>query len=195
MSPDITLILQRLATGDRAALDELLPLVYGDLRRIARLHLRRERPDNTIRTTALVNEIFLRMTGHEKLDLEHRGEFFHLASRLMRRVLVDAARCRQSAKRGGSGIAIEFDEAFMAPEERQEEWIAVHEALEKFTNLDPARARIVEMRYFGGYTFEEIAVLQGVSEATIRRDWSVARLWLRRALELQHGFKSLEQGF
>src|ERR1051326_3640783 len=125
MAPDITLVLQRLAAGDRTALDELLPLVYGDLRKIARLHLRRERPNGTLRTTALVNEIYIRMTGHEKLDLEHHGEFFHLASRMMRRVLVDAARQRQSAKRGGSGSAIEFDEAFMAPEGRQGKRVAV----------------------------------------------------------------------
>ena len=177
---DVTTLLQQWSAGDGSALDRLLPLVYEDLRRLAHARMRREGGDRTLQTTALVHEAFLRLAGQNDPSLQHRGEFFHLAARLMRRILVDNARRRFSGKRGGGQEDVAFDEAFMAPEEKMQEWLEVNEALEKFAVLDVQRAMIVELRYFAGFSIEEIAELMGVSPATVKRDWTVARCWLKK---------------
>src|SRR5262249_6551321 len=150
---------QQWAAGDGSALDRLLPLVYEDLRRVAHARVRREARDRTLQTTALVHEAFLRLVGQNDPSLQDRAEFFHLAARLMRRSLVDNARRRFTVKRGAGQDDLAFDETFMAPEEKMQEWLEVNEALEKFAALDSHRAMIVELRYFAGFSVEEIADL------------------------------------
>lgn len=179
---DITVLLQRWSSGDHSAVDELLPLVYDDLRQLARRNVRMERQDHTLAATALVHEAFVKLAGQNRLNLENRAQFFYISGQMMRRVLIDHARRHKSAKRGGAAAKVELDEAFMAPEERQEEWLAVDEALEKFSAIDPRRARLVELRYFAGFTVEEIAEMESRSVATVKRDWAIARSWLHRAL-------------
>jgi len=179
---DITSLLRRWSGGDDSAVDELLPLVYTDLRQLAQRSVRLEREGHTLSATALVNEAYLRLTGENRFAMENRAQFFHLTARIMRSVLIDYARRRRSGKRGGRFAKIEFDEAFMAPVEKQEEWLAVDLALERFAALDPARAQLVELRYFAGFTLEEVAELEGCSLATVKRDWALARGWLRREL-------------
>lgn len=195
-NPDITNLLHTWAGGDRGALDQLLEVLYGDLRRIARHQLRKEPRDLTMQTTALVNEVYLRLTRQDRVTLTDRAHFFHLVSHMIRRILVDEARRRTAVKRPSRNDRVVFDEEFMAPQEKQEEWIAVNEALDKFEQIDPRRTQIVEMRYFGGFTLEEIAGIMEVSEATIRRDWNVARAWLLNSLTGSlYESANLEQGF
>lgn len=179
---DITNLLQRWSSGDTAAIDDLLPLVYDDLKRLARFSVRRERQDHTLGATAPVNEAYLRLTEQSPLNAENRAQFFYMSAQTMRRVLIDYARRRKSDKRGGGAAKLEFDEAFMAPVSKQEEWIAVDEALVKFAEIDAARANLVELRYFAGFTVEEIAELQGRSLSSVKRDWAIARSWLHKAL-------------
>jgi RNA polymerase sigma factor (TIGR02999 family) len=190
---DITSLLKRWSAGDAAAIDDLLPLVYDDLRRLARRNFQRERPDHTLAATALVHEAYLRLAGQQRQTMENRAQFFYMSGEIMRRVLIDHARRHRAAKRGGAAAKVELDEAFMVSEQKQEEWLAVHEALEKFAVIDPARTRIVELRYFAGFTVEEIAELEGRPLTAVKRDWAVARTWLHRALtEAKLGSAALE---
>ena len=179
---DITALLQRWSAGDTAAIDDLLPLVYDDLRRLARRNFRRERPDHTLAATALVHEAYLRLAGQQRQTIENRAQFFYMSGEIMRRILIDHARRHRAAKRGGVAAKVELDEALLASEEKQEEWLAVHEALTRFAAIDPARTRIVELRYFAGFTVEEIADLEGRPLISVKRDWVIARTWLQRAL-------------
>jgi RNA polymerase sigma-70 factor (ECF subfamily) len=192
---DITAILQQWAAGDASALDQLMPLVYNDLRRLARSRLRNEGPDCTLQPTALVHEAFLRLTGQREPDMQTRGQFFHLAAKLMRRILIDHAKRRKAVKRGGDKEDLVLDEALASTPEKFEEWLAVDEALDQFASIDPFRARIVELRYFAGFSVEEVAELMRISATTARRDWAVARCWLQRRLEdSKHGSATLEFG-
>lgn len=190
---EITSILQRWSDGDSTALESLLPLVYSDLRKLARAHIAGERAGATLQPTALVHEAYLRLCGQENVNWQNRAQFFGIFAQMMRRVLVDVARRHKASKRGGGAPLAEFDEAYMASEEKREEWLAVNEALDKFEKIDPERARIVELRYFAGFSVEEIAALLAVSTTTIKRDWAVARSWLYRALkDSGHGNRTLE---
>ena len=177
---DITGLLQAWRDGDAAALAALTPLVYGELRRVAEQHMRRERPDHTLQATALVHEAFLRLTGGASPAWEDRAHFFKAAARIMRHVLVDHARARGYAKRGGGGLRISIEDgaAAVLAAERAPDLVALDEALERLERLDPRQHQVVELRFFGGLSVEETAEALGVSAITVKRDWRSARAWL-----------------
>jgi RNA polymerase sigma factor (TIGR02999 family) len=188
MPSDITELLHAWTAGDRGALDRLTPLVYDQLRRLSSNHMRRERPGHLLQTTALVNEAYLRLLKIGALEWRDRAHFFAVAARILRRVLVDAARKQRSTKRGGNvahaahATDIDFDQ-FPAPEtEKTADLCALDVALTSLAQLDPRRAQVVEMRFFGGLTVEETAEALGVSPPTVMRDWRLARAWLTREL-------------
>jgi RNA polymerase sigma-70 factor (ECF subfamily) len=180
---EITGLLLAWNGGDPAALDRLMPLVYEELRRLARSYMRRQRPDHTLQTTALVNEAYLRLIDSSRVSWQNRAHFFAVSAMVMRRVLVDLARARRSEKRGGEAIVVSIDEALDAVPDRAAEIVALDEALNTLAGLSPRQARVVELRYFGGLTEEEVAEVLQTSERTVRRDWTLARAWLKRELE------------
>lgn len=181
-SPEITQLLLAWGGGDKAALDELMPIVYNELRRLAKSYMRRQRPGHTLQTTELVNEAYLRLIDSSRVNWQNRTHFFAMAARLMRRILVDFARTRNSLKRGGGRIQITLDEGIEIPFEKETNLVALDEALKNLENLNPRQSQVVELRYFGGLSEEEIAATLDVSVRTVRRDWSVARAWLFRRL-------------
>jgi RNA polymerase sigma factor (TIGR02999 family) len=166
------------SNGDRAALDKLVPLVQPELRRLARRHMRRERPGHTLQTTALVHEVYLKLVDKSHPDWQSRAHFFAVAAQLMRRIMVDHAREQRAQKRGGGAVKIELDEAALVGEGRAAELIALDEALDRLAKFDPRKSQVVEMRYFGGLTIEEIADVLKIHPNTATRDWSAARAWL-----------------
>lgn len=180
--PDVTALLLNWSDGDRDAPAKLMPLVYDELRRLARDHLRRERPDHTLQPTALVNEVYLRLIDQHRVSWHNRAQFYGLAAQLMRHVLVDHARSRASVKRGGLVHKLSLDEAWMAPEEVAAELVALDEALVRLAAIDERKSRVVEMRFFGGLSVEETAGALGVSDKTVMRDWRIAKMWLYREL-------------
>jgi len=201
----VTQLLAKWRGGNEAALGELTALIYQELRALAQRHLRRERPNHTIQRTALVHEAFVRLINQQSVDWQSRAHFFALASNLMRRILVDHARARLAEKRGGGAAVVSLDEIVSPPDaedsatsgsvhgpepqhfdgETDDDVAAIDAALTRLASLDERQARIVEMRYFGGLTIEETAQLLGISDATVKREWTLARAWLRR--ELAHG--------
>jgi RNA polymerase sigma-70 factor (ECF subfamily) len=178
---DVTLLLQRMRGGDAHAASELIPLIYRELHVIAAKHMRRERPDHTLQSTVLVHEAFLQLAGTDKVDWQSRAHFFALASRVMRRVLVDHARSANADKRPGAHQQVELDSGLEAPE-HVVELLALDEALERLATWDSRQSQIVEMRFFAGLNFEEIAEVMGISERTAKRDWTMARAWLHAEL-------------
>jgi RNA polymerase sigma factor (TIGR02999 family) len=184
---EITRLLHDWQAGDRQALDALLPIVHKELRRLAHFHLRRERPDHTLQSTALVNEVYLRLVGMNGPQWEGRTHFFGIAARMMRQILVDYARRHRAEKRGAGANALSLDDAILLPNERGKDVdvIALDDALHALAEFDPRKAKVVELRFFGGLNFEEMATVLNVSTITVQRDWSTARAWLRR--ELQRG--------
>lgn len=178
----ITQLLMDWRGGDSAALEKLAPIVYEEMRRIARRYMKGERAGHTLQTSALVNEAYMRLVDHNNIQWENRAHFFAVAAQAMRRVLVDHARNRNYQKRGGGAHKVEFDEAWMAASERAAEFIALNDALTDLENVDPRKGKVVEMRYFGGLSVEETAEALGVSPITVKRDWNLARAWLLRAL-------------
>jgi RNA polymerase sigma-70 factor, ECF subfamily len=184
-SPDITQLLLGWSVGDRAAGDVLMSAVYAELHRQASRAMGREAPEHTLQTTALVSEAYLRLIDQRRVQWKNRAHFFGIAAQLMRRILVDHARTRFAAKRGGGVAQITLDHAepaSEAPNESGVDVLSLHEAVEKLAALDPTQARIVELRYFGGLTIEDTAEALGLSPATIKREWAIARAWLRREL-------------
>jgi RNA polymerase sigma factor (TIGR02999 family) len=198
MQQPVTQLLAQWRDGDERAFAQLSALMYEELRQLAQRHLRRERSDHTIQKTALVNEAFVRLVGQQSVDWQSRAHFIGLASKLMRRVLVDYARARLADKRGGGAGVLSLDE-MAAPEadeapdttptalqhldaHTQEEVSAIDQALQRLEQIDARQAQIVEMRYFGGLTVEQTAEAIGISEATVKREWTLARAWLRREL-------------
>jgi RNA polymerase sigma factor (TIGR02999 family) len=177
----VTALLRAWRDGDPSALERLTPIVYEELRRRARHRLRSERPDHTLRPTALVHEAYLRLVNLNDVSWHDRAHFFALAAGMMRRILVDQARARRSRKRGGGAPGVTFDEA-LAISARAPDVVALDDALEALAQRDARKARVVEMRFFAGLTNEEIARALGVSTDTVTRDWQIARLWLRREL-------------
>jgi RNA polymerase sigma factor (TIGR02999 family) len=175
---DITQLLQDYRTGDRAALDTLLPLVYDELRRLAGNYLQRERSDHTLQPTALVHEAYMRLVDQRNVDWQNRAQFFGIAAEMMRRILVNYARDRQAEKRGGGERRVSLDEAISFFTERDVNLITLDDALNTLATLDPQQARIVELRFFGGLKNEEVAEVLGVSEATVSREWRKAKMWL-----------------
>jgi RNA polymerase sigma factor (TIGR02999 family) len=181
-SAEITGLLKAWSGGDAAALDRLTTLVYQELRRIARRYMRTEKAGNTLQTTALVNEVYLRLVDVKKVDCQDRAQFFALSAQLMRRILVDAARARGSDKRGGGVVKIEVNEAAVLSSEPARFILALDEALEELAKLAPRQAKVVELRYFGGMSEEETAEAMKTSPRTVRRDWQFAKAWLTRDL-------------
>ena len=178
----ITQLLRAWAEGDRAALDRLAPLVYDELHRLAKLYMRGERAGHLLQTTALINEAYLRLMDWQKSEWGNRAQFFAVAAQMMRRVLVDFARARQYAKRGGRAQQVSFDEATVTGRDRHAELIALDDALNSLSERSPRQSLVVELRYFGGLSVEETATALGVSPRTVIREWNVARAWLYREL-------------
>ena len=185
-SDDVTELLLAWGAGDRRALDELMPLVYETLRRLAHRQRRRER-SGTLGTTALVHEAYLRLVDQSRAHVESRGHFFGLAAQMMRRVLVDGARRRQAAKRGGGVVAVPLDDTAEPGAAPDATLLALDEALTRLEAFDAGLSRVVELHYFGGLTFEETAEAVGVSAARAWRDWNTARAWLHDALSGAEG--------
>jgi RNA polymerase sigma factor (TIGR02999 family) len=180
-SQEVTRLLIAWRQGEQAALDELIPLVYGELRRIAAHYLRRERRGHTLQTSALVNEAFLRLVD-QTVDWRNRAQFFGIAARMMRQILVDHARHRGRAKRGGEQVQVALDEALDVAQTPDADLVALDEALTALAQFDPQQSRVVELRYFGGLTIAETAEVLGVSDSTVEREWNLARTWLLREL-------------
>jgi RNA polymerase sigma factor (TIGR02999 family) len=181
-STEITALLHAHAAGDAAALEQLLPRVYGELRRIARLRLRRERHAHTLAATDLVHEAYLKLLPVERVDWRSRAHFFAIASRAMRNVLVDHAVRRGAAKRGAGATMLALDDNAAAVEQPLDDLIALGEALERLERLDPRQAQVVECRFFGGLSLDETAIALNTSAATVSRDWTFARAWLHHEL-------------
>jgi RNA polymerase sigma factor (TIGR02999 family) len=182
LAAEITKLLKAWSAGDPAALDELSGQVYDELRRMAHRHMKGERHGNTLQTTALVHEVYLRLVDVDEVEWRHRGQFFAIAAQMMRRILVDAARDRDSHKRGGGAVRVNLDETGFVSPEPDRSLVALDEALTAFAQVAPRQAKVVELRYFGGLQEEEIVEVLKVSPRTIRRDWDFARAWLVREL-------------
>jgi RNA polymerase sigma-70 factor, ECF subfamily len=179
---DLTLMLEQLRSGNRDVVSELVPLLYDELRRLAAHYLQRERRDHTLQATALVNEAYLRLVNQRDVQWKNRSHFFGIAAQQMRRILVDYARSHHSAKRVGSAGKVSLEEAMIVSKENAGDVLAVDETLGRLAAIDPQQARIVELRVFGGLTVEEVAELLGVSAATVKRDWAMAKAWLTREM-------------
>ncbi len=181
-SAEITGLLRAWSDGDQAALDRLASLVYDELRRMARRYMRDERAANTLQTTALVNEVYLRLVDVKNVDWQQRAQFFAITTQMMRRILVDAARARGSHKRGAGAVKVNVDDVSLVSPEPDASLVALDEALEAFAEVAPRQAKLVELRYFGGLSEEEIAEILKISPRTVRRDWEFAKSWLMREL-------------
>jgi len=184
---DVTVLLQNWSRGERDALDKLIPLVYDELHRIAHRYMSRERPGRTLQTTALVNEAYMRLIDAGGVQWEARTQFFGIAANLMRRILVELARARSSKKRGGEARRLVLDEGAVVSPQRDEDFVALDDALEALAAADPRGAKVVELRFFGGLSVEETAEVLKVSPATVMRDWRASKVWLLRELERGHG--------
>jgi len=178
----ISQLLLRWSDGDSLAREKLMPLVYNELRRLARKYLRHERANHTLQPTALVNEAYLRLVDQHSVLWQNRAQFFGLAAKLMRNILVDHARSREAAKRGGQHYSVSVSELDRVSKSSEVDLVVLHEALERLAAHDSQKSRIVELRFFGGLTIEETAEVLDISHATVERDWKMARAWLRREL-------------
>lgn len=181
-SQNVTQLLIGWSNGDREALDALLPVVYEELRKQAANYLRRERVGHTLQTTALIHEAYLKLVDQKNVHWQNRAHFFGIAAQLMRRILVDHARTKKRAKRGGSNIRVSFNEANVLAPSQNLDIVALDEALERLSQIDEQQSRIVELRFFSGLTVEETAAILAISPATVKRDWSMAKAWLHREI-------------
>jgi RNA polymerase sigma factor (TIGR02999 family) len=182
LDQDLTHLLIQWSKGDSAALDALVPLVYDELRRLAQLYLSREKPGHTLSSTALVHEAYLRLVKQKDVTWQNRAHFFGVAARMMRRILVDHARRRGYAKRGGGALTLSLDETIAPAPEREMDLVALDDALETLAKLDERQSRMVELRFFGGLSIEETSEVLGVSAPTVKREWASARAWLYREI-------------
>jgi RNA polymerase sigma factor (TIGR02999 family) len=180
---EVTELLVEWKKGNDKALEELIPIVYSELRLLARQQLSRERPEHTLQPTTLTHEVFIRLFGCRQVGWQNRAHFFAVAAQLMRRILVEHARKRRSAKRGGIATRVTLDDATAPAEPLDVDVLSLHQALTRLEALDARQCSVVELRYFGGLNLDETAEVLGCSSATVKRDWSVAKLWLRRELE------------
>ena len=178
----ITQMLVRWRAGDQRALDELMPLVYDELHRLAAHYLRGERRGHTLQTSALVNEAYLRLAGHEEIQWQNRAHFFAIAAQAMRRILVDHSRRRGNQKRGGDVPKVALDEALIVSADRAAEVVALDDALTRLAEIAPRKSQLVELRFFGGLSIEETAEVLKVSPGTVMRDWTFAKAWLLREI-------------
>ena len=179
---NITDLLVSYGRGDKESLDKLMPVVYDELRRQAARYLRREQPGHTLQTTALIHEAYVRLVDQRNVQWQNRAHFFGIAAQMMRRILVDHARTKKRAKRGGSDIKVSLDDATVAVKGQDLDVVAVDEALTRLAKIDEQQSRVVELRFFSGLTVEETAEVMGISPATVKRDWSMAKAWLHREL-------------
>lgn len=179
---EITELLVDWGNGDRSALEKLTPLVYNELHRLARRYMRGERPGHTLQTSALVNEAYIRLIDCKSVKWQNRAHFIGVSAQIMRRILVDFARSRNYTKRGGGAPKISLEEAAVVPYERGADLVELDDAMNALAELDARQSRVVELRFFGGLSLEEIAEVLKVSVGTVRRDWSMARAWLHREL-------------
>jgi len=186
MAGDVTQLLQRWREGDHQALDELTPLVYDELRRLAQRHMSRERPGHTLQATALANEAYLKLAGYDRIDWNGRAHFLGVASAVIRGILLDHARGRRRLKRGGEMCFLELNEELAPSSQRSIELVALDDALHDLAKLDAQQARVVELRYFGGLSIEESAEVLGISVSTVKRDWVVAKTWLYKHLKREN---------
>jgi RNA polymerase sigma factor (TIGR02999 family) len=179
---EVTQLLINWSQGDQSALEELIPLVHAELRRLARHYMARENPGHTLQTSALINEAYIRLIDQQNMPWQNRAHFFGVAAQVMRHILVDHARRHCSAKRGGGARKIALDEVMIVNDKRAEELVALYDALITLATLDPRKNQIIELRFFGGMSIEETAEVLKVSPITITREWRSAKAWLRRAM-------------
>ena len=177
---EVTQLLGAWSEGDAAALERLMPLVYAELRRMARRHMGQERPGHTLQTTALVHEAYLRLVNQERVRWKDRAHFFAIAAQVMRRILVDHARKRRNPKRGGDATRLSLEQGATVSQERAAEVVALDDALNSLAAVDDRKSRVVELRFFGGMSIEETAQVLGVSPGTVMREWTLAKAWLQR---------------
>jgi RNA polymerase sigma factor (TIGR02999 family) len=182
---EITGLLVDWGNGDQSALEKLLPLVERELHRLAHSYMRRENPDHTLQTTALINETYLRLVDQRKVEWQNRAHFFGIAAQIMRRILLNYARDQNRQKRGGKAVHVSLSAAMIMPAEKDRELISLNDALNRLEALDPRKSKVVELRYFGGLSVEEAAEVLKVSSVTVMRDWQFAKAWLAR--EMQNG--------
>jgi RNA polymerase sigma-70 factor (ECF subfamily) len=180
---EVTQLLIDWGNGDRTALDKLVPVVYQELRRLAAYYMRRERPGHTLQTSALVNEAYMRLVDYRNMRWQSRAHFFAVAAQAMRRILVEHARKRHFAKRGGNALKVSLDEAAIVSQDQAAELVALDDALSSLEALDSRKSRIVELRYIGGLSIEETAEVLEISPATVQREWRAAKAWLYRAIQ------------
>jgi RNA polymerase sigma factor (TIGR02999 family) len=181
-SSQVTELLQRWSKGESAAREQLVPLVYDELRRMARQVLSERGRGHTLQSTALVHEAYLRLAGHESVHWDNRVHFFAVAAQLMRRILMDHVRMQRAQKRGGDCVTLRLDEAVALPAQREVDLVALDDALTELAGLDERQCRLVELRFFGGFTIEEASQALQISPATVKREWATARLWLLREM-------------
>jgi RNA polymerase sigma factor (TIGR02999 family) len=179
---NITELLVGYGRGDKEALDQLMPVVYDELRRQAARYLRREQAGHTLQTTALIHEAYMRLVDQRNVQWQNRAHFFGIAAQLMRRILVDHARTKKRVKRGGSAVRVSLGDATVAVKGQDLDVVALDEALDRLARVDEQQSRVVELRFFSGLTVEETAEVMGISKATVKRDWSMAKAWLHREL-------------
>ena len=179
---NVTQLLSAWNNGDKEALDKLVPIVYDELRRQAARYLRRERPGHTLQTTALIHEAYLRLIDQKSVQWQNRAQFFGIAAQMMRRILVDHARTKHRAKRGGSDIRVSLTNATSVTKDPDLDLVELDEALNRLAEIDPQQSKIVELRFFSGLNVEETAAALQISPATVKRDWKVAKAWLYREI-------------
>ena len=182
-APRVTELLLNWRQGDQDAREQLIPLVYAELRRVARRYLRQERPDHTLQSGALVHEAYLRLLREKTPQWENRAHFFGFAAQLMRHILVDHARSRNAAKRGAGVPRLALDEQMALPQSRDLDLLALDDALNRLAELDSQQSKLIELRFFGGLSIEETAVILNISPATVKREWTTARAWLQREMK------------
>jgi len=187
----ITRLLISWRNGDKAALDQLMPLVHEELRRLARGFMGKERPDHTLQTSALINEAYLRLVDNDQTNWQNRAHFFAVAAQIMRHILIDHARSYRYEKRGAGGQRVGLDEAMIFSEERAGELVALDEALTSLATVDARKSRIIELRFFGGLNIDETAEVMELSPTTVQREWRAAKAWLRRFIEGESPAESL----
>ena len=179
----VTQLLIKWSEGDKAALDQLIPFVHSELRRIARRYMRRQNPGHTLETSALINEAYLRLVDQQSVEWKDRAHFFAVSAKIMRHILIDHARKYRYVKHGGHVRKIELNEAATMPAQRAAEFVVLHDALGELEAVDPRKSQIVELRFFGGLNIEETAEVMKISPATVQREWRAARAWLQRAMK------------
>ena len=179
---EVTQLLVAWGNGDQSALDQLMPLVYSELHRLAHRHIKKERPGHTLQTSALLNEAFLRLVDQRDVHWQNRAHFFGIAAQMMRRILVDYARSRRYAKRGGDARQVSLDEDLLVARKLSADVVELHDSLNELAKIDERKSKIVELRFFGGLSIEETAEVLGVSPGTVMRDWTLAKAWLRMSM-------------